>query len=196
VPSRCFVAVTLSTDAVALLGDARLAFLETAPEWAGEKWVRPENLHLTLKFAGALPDPALEDVLHALRAVCAEVAAFRLTLASVRATPSPQRAQTLWSTLEGDTGTCADLALGIDGALVSGFHVQSDTRTFRPHVTLARARAHRRAPLDAIAAATSRIASGKETDRSVSVHSVTLLSSTLGPGGPHYESLGSAPLRG
>jgi 2'-5' RNA ligase len=47
---------------------------------------------------------------------------------------------------------------------------------------------------DAVAAATARIANGKETDRSVSVRCVSLFSSTLEPGGPTYERLGTAPL--
>ena len=29
-----------------------------APAWAGEKWVAPENLHLTLQFPGELDDDA------------------------------------------------------------------------------------------------------------------------------------------
>jgi 2'-5' RNA ligase len=196
VPSRCFVAVTLSPDTVLLLHDARMAFIDAAPEWAGEKWVRPENLHLTLKFADALPDAAVEDVMRALRSACAEVAPFRLTLSDVRPVPSAERAQMLWSTIGGDTGPCAALALDIDRVLADGFHVPFDRRTFQPHITLARARTHRRAPAQAIAAAVARIASGKETDRFVSVLSVTLFSSTLGPGGPCYETLGTAPLRG
>jgi 2'-5' RNA ligase len=195
-PSRCFVAVSLPPCALALLDAARLAFLEHAPEWAGEKWVRPANLHLTLKFAGALPDSGVEDVMHALRSACAEVTPFRVTLSDVRAVPSSERAQMLWSTIGGETGPCAALALDIDRVLANGFHVPFDRRPFQPHVTLARARAHRRAPAQAIDAAVTRMASGKETDRFVSVLSVTLFSSTLGPGGPHYETLGTAPLRG
>jgi 2'-5' RNA ligase len=135
-------------------------------------------------------------VMNALRSACAEVAPFRLTLSDVRAVPSLERAQMLWSTIAGDTGPCAALALDIDRVLADGFHVPFDRRAFQPHITLARARTRRRAPAQAIAAAVARIASGKETDRFVSVLSVTLFSSTLGPGGPCYETLGTAPLRG
>lgn len=195
-PSRCFVSVELPQAALELLGEARLAFLDAAPAWAREKWVRPELLHLTLKFAGALPDAAVDDALCALADACAALPAFSLALAGVSAAPSAGRAQMLWATFTGDLEACADLARGVDVALAKGFGVPSDERPFRPHSTLARARRHRRAPGDAIAAAETCIAAGKETDRVVSVRSVTLVSSTLGPGGPVYETLGTVPLRG
>jgi 2'-5' RNA ligase len=68
---------------------------------------------------------------------------------------------------------------------------------FRPHVTLCRTRTARAAPQDALKAADAALhARGKENDRSVSVRSATLYSSTLGPGGPSYAVLDRIGLHG
>ncbi len=195
-PSRCFVAVDLPPKGLALLSDARAAFLDAAPEWAGEKWVRPELIHLTLRFIGPLPDGAVAEALRVLGAACAARTPFELELAGIRAAPSARRATMLWATFGGEVGACRDLAGAMDAALERELDVAAPDRAFKPHVTLVRARGHRRVGADAIAAAQERFDAGKAADRSVSVRSVTLYSSTLGPGGPVYETLGSMPLDG
>lgn len=195
-PPRCFVAVELPTEARDLLAAARVAFLDVAPDWAGEKWVRPELLHLTLKFIGPLADPVAPDALNALAAVGGRHAPFDLTVAGIRATPSPGRASMLWATFGGDLVACAGLASEIDATFEHDFGIPGGDHRFKAHVTLVRARERRRAPADALATAQARIEAGKGADSSVSVRSVTLISSTLGPRGPVYEALGSRPLIG
>jgi 2'-5' RNA ligase len=194
VPARCFLALDLDPEAVALLGRARDALLEGAPDWAGEKWVRPELLHVTLVFLGALTDAQVPDVLSTARTACAGHTSHTLALARVHAKPSPVRASMLWATLEGDVHRTAALSGELADAIEYSLGVSGDRRVFVPHVTLARARAPRPVPLAALAAADAVLASGKERDGSVSVLSVTMYSSTLAPSGPHYEPLGSAPL--
>lgn len=195
-PARCFVAVPLGERALALVADARRVFLDVEPSWSREKWVRPEVVHLTLKYVGPLSDAHVDDALQVLADECAAHAPFQLALAGAHAVPTHERARMLWATLDGDTRRCAWLAAAISHALAEGFGVPRDDRSFIPHVTLARARQPRPASADAVAAASAALTSGKETDGIVSVRYVTLYASTSGPGGPVYEELGAVPLRG
>jgi 2'-5' RNA ligase len=194
VPTRCFLAIDLEPPAVALLGAAREALLESAPDWAGEKWVVPGLLHVTLVFVGPLQHAQVPDALADVRRVSAGHGVHALALARVRARPSPGRASMLWATLDGEAHHTALLARELADALEYSVGLRRDRRAFVPHVTLVRARSPRPIRPDALAAADAVIASGKDRDGSVSVRSVTMYSSTLGPQGPHYEPLGSAPL--
>jgi 2'-5' RNA ligase len=187
--ARCFLAIDLEPPAVALLSTARDALLEAAPDWAGEKWVRPELLHVTLVFIGALQQTQVTDAMAGVQRVCAGHVAHRLALARVRAKPSSGRAR-----LDGEAHRTASLARELADTLEYSFALRRDQRTFVPHVTLVRARAPRPVSPEALAAADAVLAAGKDRDGSVSVRSVTMYSSTLGPQGPHYEPLGSAPL--
>jgi 2'-5' RNA ligase len=194
VPERCFLAVPLEPPAVSLLGAARDAFLGAEPGWSQEKWVRPDLLHVTLVFIGALPDPGVRDALTEVRRVCAAHDPHSLALARIHARPSAGRASMLWATLDGDVHAIASLAGELASALEYSLGLRGEERAFAPHVTLARARTPRPVPARALDAADAVLAAGKVLDGSVSVRSVTMYSSTLGPSGPRYEQLGSAPL--
>ena len=63
---RLFVAIDLHK-----LERQRLAELPMRQQWAGRdqadlNWVRPENLHITLKFLGGVPDEQVPAICHAL----------------------------------------------------------------------------------------------------------------------------------
>lgn len=203
-PARCFLAIGLTPAVRGALRGARAAFVDEAPDWAGEKWVAPELLHATLKFIGPLPDAAVDEALEALSAaaVCASRAndpasaapGVRLRLDSVRAVPSSRRTGMLWATFTDPGGGAARLHRAVDDALSMSFGVAADERPFSPHATLLRTRRPRRAPDAALAAARSRLDSVPDRDRSMSVPSFTLLASTLGPGGPTYDVVGEVPL--
>jgi 2'-5' RNA ligase len=195
-PQRCFVAATLTPAPLALISEAGRRFLNEAPDWAREKWVRPEVTHLTLKFAGPLPDSDVDEILAALAAECANHPPFDLRLAGVRAVPASSRARMLWATLDGQTAACSDLARSISLVLERRFGVAESDHPFAPHITLVRARSARPVDPVAVAAATTALASGKETDRNLSVRYVTLFASTLGPAGPVHDVLGKVPLGG
>jgi 2'-5' RNA ligase len=196
VPGRCFIAVDLPPKTVRLLREARSSLVEAAPAWAGATWTRAENLHITLLFIGSVPDAAVDDVLADAARVCAAHPTFDLSLAGVRGVPSRGRARMLWATFQGQVGESAVLARDLGATLRRRLGLDASDRAFVPHATLARARDHRMTPGEALTAAEERIASGKPGDRTVSVRSVTLYSSTLRPDGPVYEPLGSASLDG
>ena len=171
--------------------------MERAPSWAREKWVRPGLLHITVRFVGALPDPAVPELIEALAAELSGTSPFSLRLAGVRAVPTSRRASMLWAGLEGDTDASREVHVCVERVLTGRFGAWPDRRGYSPHVTLVRSRSARRAPHDALTAASHVLEGpGKDPEGFLSVHSTTLYASTLGPGGPHYERLGEVPLDG
>lgn len=98
---------------------------------AGLRVVTPDNLHITLKFIGAVAAPALPDIVSAMQRALANRCAFTLQL---RGAGSFQSA--LWLGVEPNPAL-SGLATALNetmGAL--GYALE--TKLFRPHLTLAR----------------------------------------------------------
>jgi 2'-5' RNA ligase len=101
----------------------------------GVKWVRPENLHVTLKFVGEVPDAKLEGICSALSTVHAE-APIALRLRGLGFFPDEKRPTVLWTGLDASINL-PHLADDIECALVT-CGIAKEKRAFTPHLTLAR----------------------------------------------------------
>lgn len=189
---RSFVAVALPEATRDALTGAAAAVRAGSPEWAAERWVAPENLHITLAFLGDMPESVLVDLRGSLATACAAIEPFSLRLDRVTAVPGPRRASMLWSVPARPSRSCAALALAVRHALAP-FAPESDDRPFAAHVTLVRARRPRRCAPTALAQAERSLA-GDEAATLVSVRDVILCSSTLTPSGPTYETISCARL--
>ena len=103
------------------------------------RWMRPENVHLTLKFLGDVQAEALDSIRAALGEVCAQHVPFDVALAELGAFPSAQRARILWIGVGAGSDRLRSLAADIDDALAPlGF--EREKRPYVPHLTLGRAR--------------------------------------------------------
>lgn len=190
-PSRCFVAIPLPDPIRDVLARGRHALLETSPVWAQEKWVSRPLLHVTVAFLGAVAGGDLDDLVSQLQDVAATHEPFELRLCGAQAVPSSAHASMLWGVFDGDISATTDLR---DETLRAA-RLPADERVFKPHVTLVRARRPRRIQHPALAAIDQVCAAaGKSGDGRVSVPSLTLYSSTLGPTGPAYRALATIQL--
>jgi len=188
---RAFLGVALDRRWCDALAAAREAVRDSDGRWRDAKWVAPENLHLTLKFLGEMPDQSVRDLAVDLEELEA-LATFLLPLDRiVHPVPSRRRATMLWTTLLDPEGAGERLARSID-AIASRRGIAPDPRDFKPHITLCRARHPLPAPSFEPAEETARAVLGSQ--RSVSVSRVTLYRSTLTSDGPIYEMLSTARL--
>ena len=186
---RLFVAVELPGEVTALLG----RLIEDLKGELGKlRWVRPERIHLTLKFLGEVAEPKVAELGRALaRAVPGSVRPFELRVHGVGRFPPEGRPRVLWAGLQParaeEAGALSALRERIEEAAAqAGF--AREVRPFRPHLTLARL-GEGRSP-DGLADALARRV-GAECGR-IAVASVWLIQSVLGRGGrgePEYRKL-------
>jgi 2'-5' RNA ligase len=157
------------------------------------RWVRPEGIHLTLKFLGEVPAAKREAVENALAAAIVSPFALDVRLGSLGGFGGRQRLRVIWVGLEGDVEGLAELAALIEEALGPlGF--PREGRPFAPHLTLARV------PDDAGIQERSRLADLLEAFPSPSLPSMTLtavnlMQSFLQPTGARYQCLAVYPAR-
>ena len=187
---RAFVAIELSDAAkralTALIQSLRNRRID------GLRLVRPEGMHLTLKFLGNIDASRVPRIADALAAASARHAPFRLTLAEPGFFPNADRARVLWIGVDGALRPLRQLQRDVDETLATlGF--AAEKRPFNPHLTIARmrdsaARTDRRRAADALAAYP--LPGGI----AISANAVSLMQSELRPGGAVYTRIAHAPL--
>lgn len=185
---RLFVALELPEEWTQAL--ARMQADLRARGLARLRWVRPEGIHLTLKFLGEVPAPRLAGIDAALRGAVARAPDFALRLGAPgtfgRGSP-----RVLWVGIEGDLDRLAALQRRVEAVLAPlGFPPEG--RPFAPHLTLARV--PEAAPPDlrrAVAPAVEWLRVPPAPDFRVS--RVSLMESRLGPGGAVYICRGGYP---
>ena len=109
------------------------------PESAGARWVRPEGMHVTLKFLGE----TAEDKPASLQAALSKIHLLEPVQMQFRGLgffPSERRPRVIWCGVEAGP-ILAALAAAVESALEPlGF--PRETRAFTPHLTLARFNSH------------------------------------------------------
>lgn len=159
-----------------------LAPLRQRREQLPVKWVRPENIHLSLKFLGEVDETRGDELRTALHRAAGGGRALTLQITGFGVFPDYHRPQVLWAGVTPEPGLEL-LQHGVEQAFAPlGF--PTEARTFRPHVTLARST--RDAKPRAFAGLEELLA-GVEFDETVSVAEVDLMQSTLKPDGPVYQ---------
>ena len=98
------------------------------------RWVRPESLHVTLKFIGEKPDAAVEEMRRALSEL--KTPPLEMTLGGYGFFPEVREARVFWTGIE-SSPPLADLARQVDEALVR-LEIPKPDQAFTPHLTLAR----------------------------------------------------------
>ena len=128
--------------AVALEAALRKVVAELPPHLnsaAAFRWVPSGNLHLTLKFLGEIAEERVPPVIGAAQEVAARATPFPITLGGVGAFPSPKRPQVVWVGVAQGADRLSALARDLDVTL-SRVEFPKDSRPFRPHLTIARAK--------------------------------------------------------
>lgn len=158
------------------------------------RWVRPENLHLTLRFLGNTAPELAESLRVEVEAVVGREAPFSFTLGppgqfSGGAGGFPR---VLWFGVGEGRSALESLARGIEkAARHCGF--PRERRPWRPHLTVARN--SRRSPQPVTDSEWKRLAGECGlAGLSAKVDNVRLLESTLKPEGPRYSVVWKLPL--
>ena len=129
---RLFIAIKIPEDIRAGIASQLKKFRAISPH---AKWVRPENLHLTLKFLGEADQTKLGEVQSELASV-RSAQPVTLEFQGLGFFPNPKRPHVFWAGIQGSSNL-ASIAHTIDQAMGAlGF--PREDRVFAPHLTLAR----------------------------------------------------------
>ncbi|SRR6266481_1694835 len=129
---RVFVALDIPGEIRARIAE----YVERVRGYApGARWVKPESLHVTLKFVGEVNAPLLRQMKDALRPV--KASPFEVKFEGIGYFPGPKSARVFWAGIDAPD-SLAYLASSIDGQL-QPLGVTPEKAAYRPHLTLARA---------------------------------------------------------
>ena len=162
-----------------------LAPLRERREKLPVKWVRAENIHLSLKFLGDLDDarePELREALKRAAGARSEPRPLTLQITGFGVFPDYHRPHVLWAGVTPDPGL--ELLQHAVEQTFAPLGFPTEARAFRPHVTLGRAARDAR-PRDF--KGLEEILAGMDFDQTVTVAELDLMQSTLQPGGPVYQ---------
>jgi len=178
---RLFVALEIPSavreNIAALLGSLRAISPHT-------RWVRPENLHLTLKFIGEVPEAKLAGIRSALAGVRSDQS-MTIEFRGLGFFPNEKHPRVFWAGIEGGPNL-KSLAAEVERAAETA-GIPLEQRPFSPHLTLARFEPPR---LPGELHAT--IQENAERDfGSLRTHQFHLIESKLKPSGAEYTTVES-----
>lgn len=180
---RAFIAVDIEPDESlkGILGQLRRS-------GADLKVVRPELLHLTLKFLGETEEGDVDDIASKMKDAVRGTPAFSVRLVGMGAFPSMSNIRVMWVGME-DADPLQDIALRLDDSMRElGF--ERDRKGFKAHLTVARARSSAR-----MGGAQAILRQNATSDfGTYQVGSIRLKKSVLSPQGPHYSDVREVPL--
>ena len=180
---RLFVALQLSDEAVRHLQDVQDALRE--PLGQQISWTSAQNLHLTLKFLGEVPDGQVEEIARSLASISGRDP-FALAATGLWWAPPRGPTRVIGATLGGDE---LDSLLWLherieDKSARLGF--DRKPRIYSPHVTLARPRGSH--PLGAILQSAC---ADQFPGPSFHIDRFHLVQSRLHPAGSQYTTIAS-----
>ncbi|MGQ9499439.1 MAG: RNA 2',3'-cyclic phosphodiesterase [Dissulfurimicrobium sp.] len=152
------------------------------------RWVKPDNLHFTLKFLGEVTEDQIEIICLASRNIAASHKVFSVSLAGTGVFPCPRNPKVLWIGAMGDLDMFCSLQNALDLMLEkAGF--KRETRPFSPHLTTGRVRSRRK-----IAVFLNEYLKEKIESAPFTVKELAVYKSEITGHGPLYHLLARYPL--
>jgi 2'-5' RNA ligase len=190
---RAFIAIELPAAILLQLGQIE-AHLKAQMPADCIRWVKPDSVHLTLKFLGQVPSDQIDLITSSLKNALAAQPAFMLEVAGAGCFPDLHRPRVIWVGVNEDApGHQLQHVQRVVENAISPLGYPTEARDFSPHLTLGRLARDVRTPDlkkvgDVIGA--SQIGSLGRWD----VTQVALIRSDLQPTGAIYTVLAQAPL--
>jgi RNA 2',3'-cyclic 3'-phosphodiesterase len=175
-PIRAFFAVELGA-AARRAAEAATRELRGRPGGDGVRWVRPEALHVTLRFLGGVDPGRLAALAACARGELAALRPFRVSLGAAELFPTPRRPRVVSLAVDPEA-PLAELAQALERA-AGALGLAPEERPFRAHLTLGRVRDRRFPDVAGLAVPAEEVA----------VDEVVLYRSELAPTGARYSPL-------
>ncbi len=131
---RAFIAIDLPESVQSFLSEAQEALKLYGFR---VKWVRPQNIHLTLKFLGNTATAGTDKIAEAMTLAARNCPVVTMAAKGIGVFPDVRRPRVIWAGLNGQLEILANLQQTLDAHLADlGF--PRETRAFKSHLTLGR----------------------------------------------------------
>jgi 2'-5' RNA ligase len=160
---------------------------ELSGELPGIRWTRPDTIHLTLRFFGAVNTDDLEKIRSSMLSVKLRVESFQVDALGLGAFPGHRRPRVVWLGLAPEQPLRALQRACEDELIRHG--IPAEPRAFAPHLTIGRFRGYG-PDLAALLAAQAKRGAGR-----LPVEQLVLFESRLLPGGARHIPLFTVPLQ-
>jgi 2'-5' RNA ligase len=179
---RTFISVNLPHQIVNIQSMLQSTVLS---QKAKIKWVKPGNIHFTLKFLGHTPPDAIENINEIIQSVSKDHTGMEYTIKGTGCFPVESRPRVLWVGIDGKLGPLQKYVTELNSKLEKlGF--PKDERDFKAHITLARVKYPPKNTPDITGFLSSQF-----EPLPFEIQKVNLISSELFPNGPIYSILGT-----
>lgn len=137
---RLFIALELPEEVLQKIQEVQIQLKKATPKTA-VRWVRPDGIHLTLKFLGDTPKDQVDALKNGLRHAVRGIGPITLRAEGLGCFPNTHRPRNVWVGVNGDIDILRALHREIEQEMDTlGFDPEG--RKFSPHLTLARAARH------------------------------------------------------
>jgi 2'-5' RNA ligase len=184
---RSFIAIELPETIKSALAELQQ---ELKRSEADIRWVKPENIHLTLKFLGNIEEKLVDDIVKAIETTCNKYPEFDLEIKGMGVFPNIKSPRVIWVGVN-SSEILTDLQHNIESEMAAlGF--EPENRKFTPHLTLGRFKSSRGKE-----ALLEDIKLHKDSKLGlINVKSVYLMRSDLSPAGARYTRIAEISLMG
>lgn len=190
---RLFLAADVTEDVRAWAERVRRSVEQRKPAMGRAlRWVRPEQVHATLRFLGETEPSQAERLAHEL-ADGVQLAPFTFFLDKIDWFPPRGRPRVLVTTVGDGAGALRALKAALDEVLARAAGIGAEDRDFVAHLTLARVRDQEAAAVGSMRRDFPDVV-GAVPSLPVRIEHATLYRSDLSPSGPRYSVVARVPL--
>lgn len=101
------------------------------------RWVRPDNLHITVKFIGWCDQSLVPDIVKVMEE-CSSLLPAKISVGGVGGFPSQDRAKVIWVGAKDLEGKIQRMFSLVDSKLTK-MGIKREARKYHPHITIGRA---------------------------------------------------------
>lgn len=133
--TRCFIAIPLSETVREKVREAITTIRKDF--FPGAKWIKTENLHITLKFLGDIMKEDVSCICDRLQLIADKFEPYELEMGTLGAFPRKNRPRVIWFGTRNPPGNHIELVNKVeDEMLDEGFPREKKSGT--PHISIAR----------------------------------------------------------
>jgi 2'-5' RNA ligase len=177
---RTFIAVELPENIKKKIGELQAPLKKTS---AFVSWVKPENIHITLKFLGEVPEGKINEVFSATEVSLENAKKFKMNLKGTGAFPDFRRPRVIWIGTAKGGEELSNMATKIEEEMEK-IGYPKENRKFSPHFTMGRVKSPKN-----IENLMELVKSTDFETEDIEINEVTVMKSQLHPAGAIYTPL-------